>query len=68
MAPGVVATDRNAEVLADEQYRETVLSKIPLGFCAEAEDVAGTICFLCSDEAKYITGQNIFVDGGMSVK
>ena len=68
VAPGVVATDRNAEVLADEQYRETVLSKIPLGFCAEAEDVAGTICFLCSDEAKYITGQNIFVDGGMSVK
>ena len=53
----------------DYLYRfSSKVSKIPLGFCAEAEDVAGTICFLCSDEAKYITGQNIFVDGGMSVK
>lgn len=68
VAPGVVATDRNAEALADEVYRAGVLSKIPLGYAAKAEDIAGTIAFLCSDDAAYITGQNIFVDGGMSIK
>lgn len=68
VAPGVVATDRNAEALSDKEYRVGVLAKIPLGFCAEPEDISGTVAFLCTDRAKYITGQNIFVDGGMSVK
>ena len=68
VAPGVVATDRNAEALADEEYRKTVLSKIPVGFCASPDKIAGAIAFLCSEDASYITGQNLFVDGGMSVK
>ena len=68
VAPGVVATDRNAEALADEEYRKTVLSKIPVGFCASPDKIAGAIAFLCSEDAAYITGQNLFVDGGMSVK
>ncbi len=68
VAPGVVATDRNAEALADEEYRKTVLAKIPLGYCAEPEDLAGVFAFLCSDAGAYMTGQNLFVDGGMSVK
>ena len=68
VAPGVVATDRNAEALADADYRKTVLAKIPVGFCAEPEKIAGAIAFLCSEKADYITGQNLFVDGGMSVK
>lgn len=68
VAPGVVATDRNAEALADEDYRKVVLSKIPLGYCAEPEDLAGVFAFLCSDAGAYMTGQNLFVDGGMSVK
>ena len=60
--------DRNAEALADADYRKTVLAKIPVGFCAEPEKIAGAIAFLCSEKADYITGQNLFVDGGMSVK
>ena len=68
VAPGVVATDRNAEALADRDYRASVLAKIPLGYAASPEDIAGSIAFLCSDEAGYITGQNLFVDGGMSAK
>lgn len=68
VAPGVVATDRNAEALANEEYRKTVLSKIPVGFCASPDKIAGAIAFLCSEDASYITGQNLFVDGGMSVK
>lgn len=68
VAPGVVATDRNAEALADEEYRKVVLSKIPLGYCAAPEDLAGVFAFLCSDAGAYMTGQNLFVDGGMSVK
>jgi 3-oxoacyl-[acyl-carrier protein] reductase len=50
--------------LTDEQ-KEAILSKIPLGGLGEAEDIAGTVAFLASPDAKYITGQVITVDGGM---
>jgi 3-oxoacyl-[acyl-carrier protein] reductase len=44
---------------------ETILKQIPLGRFGTVEDVAGAIAFLASDEAAYITGQVIVVDGGM---
>jgi len=67
IAPGVIATDRNADALADDAYRKIVLSKIPMGRAGDAEEFKGIVKLLCSDEASYITGQNIFVDGGMSI-
>lgn len=68
VAPGVIGTDRNTEALSDGQYKQVVLSKIPCGVIGKAEDCAGIVSFLCRDEANYITGQNIFVDGGMGIK
>ena len=64
VAPGVIVTDRNTEALADPDYARQVLDSIPVGFFGQKEDCAGIIRLLCSEEGRYITGQNIFVDGG----
>ena len=68
VAPGVIYTDRNVEALSDPEYAKKVADSIPVGFYGEPEDCAGIVSFLCSDEGRYITGQNIFVDGGKSVQ
>ena len=65
LAPGAIATGRNEQVLADEAYLRRVLAQIPAGFIGEPTDCAGLAVLLCSDAGRYITGQNIFVDGGM---
>lgn len=67
LAPGAIATGRNEEVLADKEYKANVESKIPVGFIGEPSDCAGTALLLCSDAGRYITGQDIFVDGGMGL-
>ena len=64
VAPGVIYTDRNVEALSDPEYAKKVSDSIPVGFYGEPEDCAGIVSLLCSDEGRYITGQNIFVDGG----
>ncbi|MBP3391017.1 MAG: SDR family oxidoreductase, partial [Clostridia bacterium] len=64
VAPGVIYTDRNVEALSDPEYAKKVTDSIPVGFYGEPEDCAGIVSLLCSDEGRYITGQNIFVDGG----
>lgn len=63
VAPGFISTDMT-EVLTDEQ-KSAILSTIPLEKLGEPEDIANVVCFLASDDAKYITGQTIRVDGGM---
>lgn len=67
LAPGAISTGRNEQVLADEHYRKKVESKIPLGFVGEPIDCAGMALLLCSEAGRYVTGQDIFVDGGMSL-
>ena len=67
LAPGVIGTDRNIPRLADEDYKKLVLSKIPVARIGTPEDCAATALLLCSDAGTYITGQNIYVDGGMSL-
>ena len=68
VAPGVIYTDRNTEALSDAKYAESVKEKIPMGFWGEPSDCGTVFEMLCSEEARYITGQNIFVDGGMGIK
>lgn len=63
VAPGFIATDMTAD-LSDE-VQETAISHIPLGRMGAAEDVAKAVVFLASDDASYITGQVLVVDGGM---
>jgi glucose 1-dehydrogenase len=65
LAPGVIATDRNAAALSDPDYAGKVRSAIPAGFFGEPADCAGAALFLCSEAGRYITCQNLFVDGGL---
>ena len=65
VAPGFIRTDMTAD-LGEDTVNE-LKSRIALGTLGEPEDVAGVIRFLASDEARYITGQVLTVDGGMVV-
>ena len=67
VAPGVIYTDRNIEALSDEAYAKKVTASIPAGFYGVPEDCAGTVSLLLSDDARYITGQSIYIDGGKSL-
>ncbi len=68
IAPGVINTDRNIEALSDPEYSKKLTDSIPVGFYGEPEDCAGIVSLLCSEEGRYITGQNIFVDGGKGIQ
>lgn len=63
VAPGMIETDMIAAL--DERAREALGGRIPMGRLGTAEDVAAAVCFLASDEASYITGQVVGVNGGM---
>lgn len=65
VSPGFIKTQMT-DVL-DESIKEKILSEIPLGTFGEPEAVANAVYFLASEESKYITGQVISVDGGMSI-
>lgn len=67
LAPGVINTDRSRARLTDPAYVNKVLSWIPAGHIGEPEDCAGAALLLCSEAGRYITGQNLFVDGGMGL-
>ena len=63
IAPGMIETDMTAD-LADK-VKDEIMKQIPLKRFGQAEDVANAAAFLVSDEAAYITGQVLHVDGGM---
>jgi 3-oxoacyl-[acyl-carrier protein] reductase len=65
VAAGIVETDIWADV--PEELKENMLQLIPLGRKGEAEEIAYAVAFLASDEAAYITGQCLAVDGGMAM-
>ncbi len=54
------------DVLSDD-IKDSMAKQIPLGVFGEVSDIANTVVFLASDDAKYITGQTIHVDGGMAM-
>ena len=65
VAPGYVST-RLTEVIADE-LKEQMLAATPLGRFGDPEDIAAAVRFLCSDEASFITGEVLLVDGGLAM-
>jgi 3-oxoacyl-[acyl-carrier protein] reductase len=65
VAPGYIDT-RLTQVIADEM-KELMLANTPLGRFGRPEDIAGAVRFLCSDEASFITGEVLLVDGGLGM-
>jgi 3-oxoacyl-[acyl-carrier protein] reductase len=65
VAPGYIATELT-NVLSEE-IRGAILANTPLGRLGEPEDVAGAVRFLCSDEAAFVTGEVLLVDGGLGM-
>lgn len=65
IAPGFIETEMT-EVLS-EQVRETATAQIPMKHFGNTKDIANAVLFLASDEAGYITGQVLCVDGGMAM-
>lgn len=63
VAPGFIDTDMTKEL--PEDHKAALLSKIPLGRLGDVEEIASAVAFLASDNASYITGSTIHVNGGM---
>ncbi len=67
IGPGATLTDMNAKWADDAKARAGVEAHIPLGRAAEAEEIAAAFLFLASPEASYITGQTLYVCGGITL-
>jgi len=64
VAPGVIETDMTKAMLADEKQKAGIMTRIPKGRVGKPEDIGAAVAFLASDEADYITGAVLYVDGG----
>jgi NAD(P)-dependent dehydrogenase (short-subunit alcohol dehydrogenase family) len=65
VAPGMIATDATAPQLAQEATRAALLDEIPARSIGEPADCVGPVVMLCSEAGRYVTGVDLFVDGGM---
>ncbi len=63
--PGAIHTDRNAAVLADPQFRDVVISRIPARRLGKPDDLIGAALMLCGEGGAYVNGATLAVDGGM---
>jgi glucose 1-dehydrogenase len=67
VAPGAIETPINRDVLDDPEQKREVLEEIPLGRWGTVDDVAKAIAWVASEQAGYVTGTTLFVDGGMTL-
>jgi glucose 1-dehydrogenase len=67
IAPGATVTPINRAWIDDPIKREQVESHIPMRHAGTADEMGAVACFLASDDAAYVTGQTIFVDGGLTL-
>ena len=65
VAPGFISTPMTDKL--NEKQRETILGRVPAGRLGSAEDVAAAVVYLASNEASYMTGQTLHVNGGMAM-
>ena len=63
IAPGFILSDMTEEL--NDKQKESILKNIPTGTLGKPEDIANSVAFLSSDEASYITGQTLHINGGM---
>jgi len=68
VSPWYIETPLTAGVLSQPERLEKIIKRTPMYRVGQPEEVSGLVAFLAMDKASYITGQNIMVDGGMSVK
>ena len=68
VAPTFVETDLTRSVLADEQFAAGLRASIPMGRWGETEDVVGPVLFFASAAARFVTGQILYVDGGLTAR
>lgn len=64
IGPGYIRTEQTAELLKDPESYKGIVSKIPMNRVGEPEDLVGAALFLASENANYITGQTLFIEGG----
>jgi glucose 1-dehydrogenase len=67
VAPGAIDTPINKSVLEDPQESAKVLAEVPLGRWGHVRDIARAVVWLASEQASYVTGATLFVDGGMTL-
>ncbi len=67
VGPGATITPINDAWINDPEKRKAVESHIPMKRAGTPEEMAAGVAFLCSDEAKYITGQTLYIDGGLTL-
>lgn len=67
VAPGLILAGMSDPIYADPEVREARRSKVPLGRLGTAGDIADAVSFLVSEQASYVTGQNLLVDGGVTM-
>lgn len=66
VAPTIVETDLTKDALADPAYAKQMKDRIPMGRWALPEDIVGPVIFFASDAARFVTGQILYVDGGVT--
>lgn len=66
ISPGYFATEMNRELWEDEQFNAWVVNRTPAGRWGKFSELVGTLVYLASDASSFVSGQNIFVDGGMT--
>jgi gluconate 5-dehydrogenase len=66
IAPTVVETELTKELLADVEYAKTLKARIPMGRWATTDDIVGPCLFFASDASNFVTGQILYIDGGVT--
>ncbi|EWS81451.1 hypothetical protein BF93_16730 [Brachybacterium phenoliresistens] len=66
ISPGYFATEMNRALVEDEAFTAWLTARTPAQRWGEVRELAGTLLYLASDASAFVSGQNIFVDGGMT--